>query len=228
MRRTATNLARAIGYIEATDLNRDGKVSFPEMVKAIATQFGFQKFPQNLGEMDIASNDGVAFFEGKSGDIPIQKFAIWTHIIVVETRSDTDDSKQVMEEILLWGVARFGLSYKPGMIKRFAYVSSITFNSDIPVLDASLPLANLAAETSKAVSEVWQEPIHFEPTFLAVGHDPTTRKFSMAQFQITRRADVKYSENKYFSEAPLPTKTHVALLEQFENDVAMMRKAGNT
>jgi hypothetical protein len=42
------------------------------------------------------------------------------------------------------------------------------------------------------------------------------RKYGIASFSITRRAEARFSENKYFSEAPLPTDLHLKLLEQFE------------
>jgi hypothetical protein len=45
------------------------------------------------------------------------------------------------------------------------------------------------------------------------------RKPLHAPFTIQRRAETAFAENKYFSEAPLPTNEHVALLETFEADV---------
>ena len=87
------------------------------------------------------------------------------------------------------------------------------------ILRISPELASLAEKTSKAISEIWQEPITYEPMHLVVGHDPLSRKFGIAPFSISRRAEAEFPENKYFSEAPLPTDTHLTLLEEFEADV---------
>ena len=115
------------------------------------------------------------------------------------------------------GAAKFDLSYNPGSIKRFAYISDLTFYSEVPLLGvACQPLINLAAKTSDALSEIWQEPVQYYPANLAVGHDPMARKNGIAPFSITHRAEARYSENKYFSEAPLPTDMHIAFLEEFE------------
>jgi hypothetical protein len=48
------------------------------------------------------------------------------------------------------------------------------------------------------------------------------RKYGIAPFSITRRAESRFSENKYFSEAPLPTDIHISLLEEFEAEVQRM------
>jgi len=211
---SAVVLARVLGYIEAIDLNPRGTIFYPEFTQEFVERYKFQKFPQKLEEFD--ESKGVEFHQGKIGNLVIQKFVIWNSILVVETRSNTADSKQILEEALLWGAGKFGLNYKPGMIKRFAYVSDLTFHSDVTLFNTNPAVTQLAAETSKAVSEIWQEPIKYEPMGVAVGHDPLSRKYGIASFSISYRGESKFSENKYFSEAPLPTDRHIALLEVFE------------
>jgi hypothetical protein len=214
---SAVVLARVLGYIESIDLNPRGAIFYPEFTQEFVQRYKFQKFPQKLEEFD--ETKGVEFHQGKIGDRIIQKFVIWNTILVVETRSNTTDSKQILEEMLVWATDRFGLNFKPGMIKRFAYVSDLTFRSDVPLFDANPAATRLAAETSKAVSEIWQEPIKYEPLGVAVGHDPLSRRYGIASFTISHRAESKFSDNKYFSEAPLPTDKHIALLEEFEAEI---------
>ena len=214
MQLSAIILARVIGYIEPIDLNPRGTIFYPEFTKEFVERYGFQKYPQTLEEFDEAK--GVEFHQGKSGNKIIQKFVIWNTILVVETRSRTDDSRQVLDEMLGWAAGRFGLKFKPGMIKRFGYVSDLTFYSDVPLFESNPPLMQLALNTSEAVSEIWQEPVWYEPLGIGVGHDPMARKYGIASFTIQHRAEHKFPENKYFSEAPLPTDKHIALLEEFE------------
>jgi len=220
---SAVLLARVLGYVEIFDLSPRGHIFFPEIVQEIAQRYDFQKFPKTLEELD--ESKGVEFHEGRIGNKVILKFVIWNTLLVVETRSNTDDSKQILEEILKWGAQTFGLNYKPGMIKHFAYVSNLTFYSDVPLLGAACsPLVELATKTSEALSEIWQEPVQYQPANLAVGHDPMARKYGIAPFSITHRAETKFSENKYFSEAPLPTDTHIAFLEEFEAGIKRLHE----
>jgi hypothetical protein len=217
MRLSAVILARVLGYVETFDLSPRGRVFLPELIPEIVKRYNFQKFPKAIEEMDDAK--GIEFHEGKFGDKTIQKFVIWNTLLVVETRSSTDDSKRILEEMLIWGAEKFGLNYKPGTIKRFAYVSDISFHSELPFLDVSPAVVSLAQKTSKALSEIWQEPVHYQALNVSVGHDPMSRKNGIAPFSITRRAESRFTDNKYFSEAPLPTDVHIAFLEEFERDL---------
>jgi hypothetical protein len=218
MELSAVILARVLAYVESFDLNPRGKLYFPDVVQALVERYNFQKFPQTLEEYD--ESKGVEFHEGRAGNKVIQKFVIWNTLLVLETRSSTTDSKQILDEMLIWGVEKFGLTYKSDMIKHYAYISDLSFYSDVPLLSLNPALTSLATRTSQALSEIWQEPIHYDTVNLQVGHDPMVRKYGVAPFSITRRAEAKFSENKYFSEAPLPTDIHIRLLEQYESDMS--------
>jgi hypothetical protein len=213
VRLSSVVLAKALAYIEIADLNAKGKLFFPDAIKAIAERYKFQKLPK---VEEIAEN-GLVFEEGKIGNKVISKLTIFQALIVMETRSNTSDAKQLIEELLLWGAAKLDLTYSPNSIKRHAYISSVTFFSDVPLLSAAChPLLDLASKTSAALTEIWQEPVKYQPANLAIGHDPMARSHVIAPFVITHRAQSRFSENKYFSEAPLPTEMHIKFLEEFE------------
>jgi len=144
---------------------------------------------------------------------------IWNTLLVLETRSSTTDSKEILEEILHWGTKKFGITYREGMIKHYGYVSDLTFYSDVPLLSLNPAVAKLATKASQKLTDVWREPIEYEGLTFALGHDPTARKYAIAPFSIARRAEAKFSENKYYSEAPLPTDIHISLLQEFEADL---------
>ena len=146
---------------------------------------------------------------------------------MVESRISTDISKAVMEEILVWGARELGLNYTPNSIKRFAYGSGVTFFSDTPLLNLHPAVTNLAARSSEELSKIWQQPVKFEPLIVRVGHDPTERKYAIASFRIEHRMEARFSENKYYSEAPLPTNLHWKMLEEFEMDVRFTQRAPN-
>lgn len=214
LRLSAVALARVLAFIESSDLSPKGGIYFPDLVREVAKNFRFQKSPQTFEEHDLSK--GVEFLEGRSGKRTISKLVIWPNILVLETTSSTDDSKALLEELLMWGKEKFSLVYEPGMIRRYGYVSDLTFYSDVPMLSLSPLLDRIARKTSDALSEIWNEPVNYEPIDLKVGHDPLKRKWGIAPFQITRRAETEFSANKYFSEAPIPTNLHISLLEEYE------------
>lgn len=217
-------LARALAYVESFDLNPRGKIFYPELVQGLVERYKFQKFPKGTEDFDEAK--GVVFEDGKFGSKVIYKFTIFNTLLALETRSNTTDSQKLIEDILVWAAKKFDLVYAPEMIKHFGYISDLTFYSDVPILDAACqPLVDLAAKTAAALSDIHKEPFIYYPANLAVGHDPLARKNGIAPFTITHRAEARYSENKYFSEAPLPTDTHIALLEDFEAGIKRLYEA---
>ena len=220
MKLSSVLLAKTLAYIEIADLDAKGKVSLPDLIKGIGDRYKFYKLPK-LEERD---EKGLIFEEGKIGNKAVSKFTIFPALLVLETRSNTSDSKQILEDMLLWGAAKFDFTYTAGSIKRYAYVSDLTFYSDVQLLDAACqPLLDLAAKTSAALTDIWQEPVKYYPANLAVGHDPMARSHAIAAFTITHRAEARYSENKYFSEAPLPTDMHISFLEEFEAGIKRLK-----
>lgn len=221
MQLSAVVLARILAFIEIYDLNSKGKLFLPEFIKATADRYKFQRLPKR----EEYDKEGIIFEEGKAGSKAVANLTIYDTLIKLETRSNTSESKQILEDMLLWAAAKFDLSYTPGSIKRFGYVSSLTFYSDVPILSTACPpLIDLAAKITDAISEIWQEPIKYYPAGLAIGHDPMARKNGIAAFTIAHRAESKFSENKYFSEAPLPTDTHLAFLESFESGIKRLQE----
>lgn len=209
-----------------SDLNPRGHVDYSAVGRGLVDRYSFQKYPPSLDEFN---EQGVEFFHGKWRGTTIQKFTILNSLLMLQTRSDTDDAKRILEDILTWGAEKFNLTYNPEMISGFGYVSSLTFYSDAPLLNESAAMTNLALRTGQLVSDIWKEPIEYRGVSIAVGHDPLSRKYPIAMFTIQRRADTRFSSNKYSSEAPLPTNAHLELLEMYERDVitASARLADN-
>lgn len=218
MRISAVTLARTIALIDVLDLNPRGHVPYSGIVNELVGRYGFQKWPQSLQEFD--EQKGVEFLAGQWKDVAIDKFVIFNTGIVAETRASTDVSRQIIEDALATGRESLGLSFEEGMIKRWGYVSDVTFYSDVSLLAVfSHPLARIAEAIGHEVSKATGENLEFQPISLSIGHDPLVRKYTLAPFSLARRVEVPFSENKYFSEAPLPTDIHIKLLEQFERDV---------
>jgi hypothetical protein len=150
----------------------------------------------------------------------VDKLTIFGGGFVVETRSSTDDSEAFLQDMFAWAKEQFGIRYGPETIARKGYVNQVVFHSDVPILgQLSGSLSSLAKKVGQAVGAREKQPIDYELTQIWIHYDQTTRKAPLAAFTIQRRIEVPFAENKYFSEAPLPTKQHIEFLEALENDV---------
>lgn len=214
----AVLLARVAAWVEPIDLNPKAVVFYPDLVKAIVARYDFQQFPQKIEDFD--ESKGVTFTEGRLGKSVIERLTFYTYGIVLDTRASTHESKRLLEEGLQWGSKELGLVYKPSMIRRWEYSSQLTFYSNVQFTGIHLALQRLADSVSKSVAEVTGENLKYELTNLVVDYDQLKRKHPLGRFSIQRRENTPFSENKYFSDAPLPTDVHIKLLEQFEADLS--------
>jgi hypothetical protein len=222
MKLSAILVARFFAFIETADLNPRGRAYFPDLVTALVNRYGFAKFPQKPEEFD--EKKGVTFETGRDGEVTIHRVVIHDHAIYLDTASSTDDSKRIFDEALIWLSQDFGLGYQPEMVKRVTYVSQLSFYSDV-VLDKLHPaLTKLGQKLSTRVPEFYGQKLDYVPGTILMAYDPLTIKAGPASFTIERRADTLFSENKYFSTAPLPTDEHIAFLEAFEADVLIASK----
>jgi hypothetical protein len=218
MQLSAVLLARAIALVETFDLNPRGKVYYPDIVQALVQRYGFQKYPTKIEELD--EGKGVEFLEGKSGDSVIEKLTVYTDGIVLDGRTSTQESKRLIEEAIEWASKELGLYYERGMVRRWGYLSQVTFEANSLLLSALSPaVAKLAARVASAFQKTNGDKLDWEPTVLSIQIDALLRRVPPAGFTIQRRAGIPFPENKFFSEAPLETDLHLALLQQFESEV---------
>jgi hypothetical protein len=216
--------ARALAVIELDELSLGGKVRFADCVSPIAERYKFLTFPQKAEDFDLEKK-GAKFESGKDGDLAIDSLVIYSGALYVDTFSSTAESQRILEEMLAWGAGALGLTYRPGMIKKWGYISDIVFYSDIPILvHMSPPVQRLAEKVSGVTEGLWNG-LKYEPINLSIGHDPTARKNAIASLFIQHRVNSAFSENKYFSEAPVPTDLHIKFLEEFEADILRSLKS---
>lgn len=216
MELAAIHLARAMAFVEPIDLNPKGKVFYPDLVKALVARYNFKKFPQNLEEFD--ETKGVTFAEGKFGNIVIEQLVVYTHGIVIDTRVSTQESKRLLNEAIEWASKELGLTNRT--VERWQYASQITFYSKFDLTSIHRATQRLANNLSENVSELVKENLKYELAVLMIDYDQLERKHPVGRFSIQRRENTPFSENKYFSDAPLPTDLHIKYLEQFEEDIS--------
>ena len=209
--------ARAVAFVELNDLNPHGRVYFPAVTSMLVEKFRFQQYPSKLEDYD--EQKGVVFAQGYTGDTVIDKITLWSSVIAVDMRTSTDDSVNLLRSILEWLRDEAGVRYEPAMIKRWAYLSQLTFYSDADMDLVSPALKRLSNKLTVQMAELYQKSAEFRMASVALNFDRTVTPFAVAQFSIERRADTPYADNKYFSAAPIPTATHIKLLEEFEWDV---------
>jgi hypothetical protein len=98
-------------------------------------------------------------------------------------------------------------------------VSQVIFRSDVNLTEINPTIRTAARELTERICAITSERLSYELTALVIDYDQMARKHPLGRFSIQRRDNTPFSENKYFSEAPLQTDDHIALLERFETDL---------
>jgi len=217
MKLSAVTLARVLAFVETFDLNPHGTVFYPDLVAKLVEKCRFQKYPQTIQDFD--EQKGVEFLSGVWDRVNVEKLTIYTNGILLDTRVSTAISEGVLAEALDWA-KQFGIKYEAGMIKRRGYLSSFTFHSDVPLLGATQATSKLAQSVTQITQGRMNLNVMYEPSRLDFDFERTlTQQIPIAPLTIQRRATTPFSENKYFTEAPLRSEEHFQLIEQFERDV---------
>jgi hypothetical protein len=210
----AVRTARFIIHFSTDELNPRGRAILPDITAALVERYGFVVYPQKHEDYDLPK--GVSFEIGKWNDIAIGRLVIYDNGLLVDTGSSTDDSEAILKDALTWASETFELAFRPEWFNRKVYLSELIFKCDRPLTTLNPMLETLAAKLSKRVSEVMDLTLPFEVTSVSFGFDPFLTKNNMAGFRIERLVDVRFSENRYYASANLPTKEHIDYLNEFE------------
>jgi hypothetical protein len=186
-----------------------------DFVKGMVERYGFQKFPRTIEEYRQPST-GAVFTLGKMGNIVIENYTVYPQGLVVDTRSSTDDSERVLKDITDWFCTLSGIQPPADGITRRFYLSQVNFRSQRS-LDALNPNLHLLSDRlTEIVSAPAKQHLEFQTTGISFQFDATQGIAYSLPLKIERLADAQFSENKYFSSAPLQTDEHIHFLEEFE------------
>jgi hypothetical protein len=217
MRIEAVITARLLAFVELASLNPKGHVFFPRIIGPVVERFSFQKYPCKPEDFD--ESKGVEFLDGHFDGINVSKLTIYHNGFLVDTQSSSDDSEKILLDTLEWARGEFGITFNPNMIYRRRYLSDLVVQTDAPILAAFEPLKRLRASLTGMTEMILGERLTYDVTRLDVDFERYQRNTPIAPLTIQRRADSGFPDNRYFSEAPLPTHVHWELLTQFERDV---------
>jgi hypothetical protein len=217
MRITAIKLARVIALFDPDELAPDGRVSLTRVTAEIAKKFQFQKFPTPGEQPD--DKKGVAFLDGTWNDTPVMKLTIYNDGIIVDTRSSTTRSLEILKESLHWARLELGMRFEEEMLRRTRYLSSFSFFSEAPILTHSQAMNNAAMAMAELTKSITGQTRKYEGSRIDLDFDHSANRDTVAPFTIQRLGVESFESNRYYTQAPLPTEAHIALVEQFEADV---------
>lgn len=217
MQISAVLLARSIALFDVADLNPRGKVFFPNLVPLLVNRFSFQVYPTKPEEFDASK--GIAFKTGYFEGQAIEELTVFNDGIKLDLTSSTEEAKTLLTNMLEWLEAEVGIVYSNQTIKRWAFLSQITFHSDINLDGIHSAFGLLCNEVSSQVNARTGMNLQYKANSITFSFERVNSEISISNFIIERRAKTPFSENKYYSQAPLETRSHIRVLQELEENL---------
>lgn len=212
----AVRTARVIAQLNVEELNPAGRPIAHDYFNAFVEHYQFLKRPTTADEMLDAQGKGITFELGKFGDVGINKLVLFDWGVAVETSASTEASEKVLQDMLDWGAETFGLSNRPSLITLKNYVSELVFTSHMQLAALNPQLQVLNENITDLVGSYIGNSLPFETTGFVLAFDSTQTKQLYTPFQIQRLIDTPFSQNKYYSGAPLRTADHIQIIRDIE------------
>ncbi len=200
--------------MNAEELNPSGRPLVHDFLNAFVKRYSFLKYPQK--PEDINDSQGVVFESGKWNDIGIEQLILFDWGVVVDTRTSTDASEALLQDVLKWGAENFGLSNRQDLIKRKTYVSELIFASTLSLPTINENLKVLASKVNESIGKHFHQKTPYEFSGFSFHFDTSQSKQFFSPFRIERLEQTPFSDNKYYSGAPLQTAEHVELITELE------------
>ena len=213
------SMARVVWLLDIAELNPRGKSIMSELLEWLKDEFHFEKAPKSVTELDPQTK-ALSFERGQFQvreeifvDVSLK---IFNDGIIGETYSSTRDSEEFLKDVLETAKREFNLAYRPETVRAKMCTSELFVRSSRSLVTLNPQLSPLAARIRQLLPT--KPAVDYETASIALW--PVAAPLpnaSLAQFRFERKLGGLWSENKYYSSAPLHTDDHLALLNEFEN-----------
>jgi hypothetical protein len=190
------------------------------LINGLKRRFGFGKFPAHA----LDRNENALVFEAGSfinsgGESIAVSLNTYSDGVVAETASNTTDILLFLEQ-LSSTIIELGFSLPSDGIGEVGFVSQLRVVCEKPLLAINPKLAQLSDFLDVNLSSLDGKPRKFEFGGIQFLSEDISKPFSPVPFKFERKYGVSFSENEYFTQAPLQTDEHLDLLEGLEKLLA--------
>lgn len=186
-------------------------IYLPDIANALDDAFGFIQRP--ITQDDYAASDGLKFLYGRGDGFVISALTLFNDGIYCQGSTTTDDLHQTIVNVLdvLRGLA---ISVPIGDLKWLynSQVEVVLEQGFSTLLDKLDPVARTVRQKIEGYGV---DVSHYGPSGVSLGGEGPG-VIQPGRFVLERRAGRPVSENVFYSEAPLATREHVALLGEID------------
>ncbi len=201
-------------------MNPQGKAIETELIDWLKKTYQFAKYPVSAFDLDPETK-ALAFTGGKflaGRESGKERYialglALYKDGLVVNTESSTSDGEKFLAEVLDSVAKEFNLIL-PEKIQKKLYLNEMDVR-----LDRSISLLNPKLNSiAHRFSELRIEDPNTGFTFSGISfHVEPEKQAVLSPFLLERKLNTDWSENRYYTRAPLHTDAHIKILEEIES-----------
>jgi len=204
-------LGRVRRLFNKDEITPIGGSYLPEMLRLTKEKYSFASSPT----MESSEKEGAKFKIGRQviGQrvINIATLTIFNDGIEAEA-STTTDAKDIVDDIWAWAVRTFGFrAPTTAPFDLYTNIAVVTFD---PRFEKIISIFDdVASLLTGAAKDAYHRDIKFGLDGVRFAPDTGNAQI---KFAIDRRADLPFSENRYFCTAPFTSDAHLTLLAAIE------------
>lgn len=191
-----------------------GQPYWPETIGKTIARYSFAKYPK----LEDLGNDFQAFGIGKFKDVQIQEIKIYNDGIIVSSRANSKILDDFIDDLFSWAEKEFGLVPIVTSKPEKYYESSLVVKSKTDLTKVMGLNAEVCNNLNKRLESKYVAT-PFYPSGLVLNCDPHEQgggKRKPFRFLLERRIGFPFSDNVFFSQAPLMTDDHLDFLANLE------------
>ncbi len=211
---------RVLDLVPLEEYRPAGGLYLPDFINSIRQRYSFV----SATDLAEAMKSGAKFEMGKQvigGEtVAIKELSVYSDGLICEAPT-TNLADQILDEFVEWATVSFGLSERTTPQRR-TYTNAIVCVFDKSLETGLGALGRTCGLLSQAMKDAYGWEHEFNLFRLGFNVDPKTApNLRATNFVLERRilTPNTYSENRYYSIAPLPTVAHERLLETIERDL---------
>jgi len=210
--------AQVVRLLEPNRLT-EGRESYYlyDLVKGIEARYRFLQAPKLVDEYDCTK--GIRFLNGVfNKHVGVDRFELFANGIICEGKFATEELEGFVEDVFGWAEKEFGIPPSKGPQ---AYLSHLEIHSETDIAEKFAAFSTFGQNLTDLLRSYGQATAEFKVSMIGLHSDQTETPFPKATaFVFDRRQGKPYSEQLYFSSAPLKTADHLRVLDKLEGLLA--------
>lgn len=191
----------------------------PSIISRVAARYGFAIIPTITTQEAMAKNGlpfGMGQFEVKGTRFIVTDFAVYNDGIAAVAER-TEWAEAFLEDVSSWVKQEFGFrEASSGIRKLYGSTIIVDFETSLSRLLRGYQRISELITLRTVTIMSGQKPMQFSRLDFEVDKTTLVGQVAVPKFALERRAGVNFTQERYYSTAPMHTADHLEVLQEIE------------